>query len=78
MRGIATGVGSKADIGAPPEEHDTTATHRHPLVGTGTIGLAATTSSRQSRRIYGYLDQCLCPLYLRKQTFPKTTIYVRF
>ena len=30
MRGFATGVGSKADIGAPPEEHDTTATHRHP------------------------------------------------
>ena len=32
MRGFATGVGSKADIGVPPED-DTTATHRHPLVG---------------------------------------------
>ena len=29
MRGFATGVGSKADIDAPPED-DTTATHRHP------------------------------------------------
>ena len=30
MRGFATGVGCKADTGAPPEKHDTTATHRHP------------------------------------------------
>ncbi len=35
MRGFATGVGSIADIGAPPKEHDTTVTHRHPLVSRG-------------------------------------------
>ena len=42
MRGFATGVGSKADVGAPPED-DTTATHRHPWWA-GKVGLADTTS----------------------------------
>ncbi len=46
MRGFTTGVGSKTDIGGPPED-DTTATHRHPWWGalrscdhdTDTLGL---------------------------------------
>ncbi len=33
--------------------------------------------SQQSCRIYGYGDQCLGPLYPRKQTFLKVTISVR-